>query len=124
MAARTITHDGVTLTIGEWAKRTNQTAASLRYRLNAGWSINDALFQPPSPYRTGRPSIAGERIEQVRKLQLEREFSKLLFAVDNALRTFRTKLDTLLPAGQTGGWVDLPEKSPSDRTIPAAQDSV
>jgi hypothetical protein len=46
MSARTVTHDGLTLTISEWAKRTNQTPFTLRYRLDAGWPIEQALHQP------------------------------------------------------------------------------
>jgi hypothetical protein len=125
MPARTITHDGVTLTIKQWAQRTNQHTNNLRYRLDAGWPVKDALFQPA--HRSGRPSFAPERVEQAQQLRavkLRREFSKLVFELDNALRTFRAKLDALLPDQDTGGWVNQPENSPSDRTISTAQDGV
>lgn len=125
MAARTITHDGVTLTIAQWAKRTSQPSSVLRYRIDAGWPIEDALFQPPR--NSGRPSFAAGRMEQaarIRAVKIRREFSKLVFSVDNALRTFREKMDELLPTEDTRGVVNQPKEIAPDRALPTAQDSV
>ena len=116
---RTITHDGITLTISEWAERNNILAHTLRSRLDAGWPIERALFQPR---QGGRPNF--DQVSQIRHAKLKREFSKLVFAVDQALRTFKDKLDTLIPDEDTGGWVDQPQEMPDDRTYPATQDSL
>lgn len=40
---RLLTHDGMTLTLSEWAERTGIHRASLDTRLKLGWSINDAF---------------------------------------------------------------------------------
>jgi hypothetical protein len=126
MPVRTLTHNGITLTIAQWAKRNNLGAQTLRHRLDAGWPIEQALFRQPhnggdiAGFKPGR----AEQSLQVRTVKLRREFTKLVFELDNALRTFRQKLDALLPDERTGGRSDLPEDSPSDRTIPTAQDSL
>jgi hypothetical protein len=119
MPKHTITHNGLTLSITEWAKRTNQSVPTLRYRLNAGWPTERALFEP---IQLGRPRM-GQR-NSVRAIQFEREFSKLVLAVDNALRTFRDKLNSLLPDDDTPGVVENISIEPSDRCHPSTQDSV
>lgn len=43
---RRITHNGETLSIPEWAERLGITRESLRDRLDAGWSVSDALTTP------------------------------------------------------------------------------
>ena len=128
MAARTITHNGVTLTITEWAKRTDQMPRTLRWRLNAGWPIEQALHLPLDPRgreRTDRQeqTMRLDRELRTKAVQINREFGKLVFAVDSALRSFREKLNSLLPDEQTPGVVKQPAESPPNRTIPSAQDS-
>jgi hypothetical protein len=128
MPARTITHDGITLTIAEWAERTNQMPRTLRWRLNAGWPIEQALQLPLQPAGSNRQEHVElrDRIDRrvnAKALQIRNEFSKLVFALDNALRTFRESLDTLLPDEDTGGWVNQPAESPPNRTIPSVEDS-
>lgn len=109
--ARTITHNGITLTIKEWAKRTNQLPGTLRWRLSAGWPIAQALHASPYP-------ASGDRNWTDRRLkseahQIKQEFGKLVFSVDEALRTFRNKLGTLLSEEQTGGAGQSAGRKPS-----------
>lgn len=118
MPARTITHNGLTMTIPEWAKHTNQQVGSLRYRLNSGWPIEAALFRRT---QMGRPRASEENVFVA--IKLEREFGRLVLTVDNALRTFRNKLHTLLPDADTPGVVENIVSEPNDRCHPSIQDS-
>lgn len=43
---RLLTHDGETLTASEWARRVGMHPLTLFARLNAGWSVEDALTVP------------------------------------------------------------------------------
>lgn len=43
---RRITYNGKNLTIGEWAKEVNLTWNIIAWRLDSGWSIEEALFTP------------------------------------------------------------------------------
>lgn len=43
----TLTYNGETLTLTQWAKRTGLDYGTLKWRLNRGWSIEDALYKPP-----------------------------------------------------------------------------
>ena len=43
---RFITYEGVTLTIGEWARRLDTSDGTIRYRLRQGWSLEKALTTP------------------------------------------------------------------------------
>jgi uncharacterized protein (DUF433 family) len=42
-----VTHQGETLTVSEWARRSGIEVDTLLVRLNAGWSVEDALTRPP-----------------------------------------------------------------------------
>lgn len=57
MAARTITHAGETLTLKEWAAKTNITETAIRMRLNKGWTEGDAV-STPSGQRPAEPTSA------------------------------------------------------------------
>lgn len=123
-AARTITHDEMTLTIAQWSKRTGISRQTILNRIDAGWPIEQALSRPV--HKCGRPTLAAQRLDRVlqtRAIQIQREFSKLVFDMDKALRTFSEKLHTLLPNEDTPGVGQQPADDRPDRTIPTAQDS-
>lgn len=44
--SQTITHDGETLTVQEWSRRTGIKAPALYWRLHAGWSAERTLTTP------------------------------------------------------------------------------
>jgi len=48
---QTITIDGVTRTVGEWATLQGMNATLINYRLKQGKSAHDAVFLPVKPYR-------------------------------------------------------------------------
>jgi hypothetical protein len=56
--ARRITHNGITLTIAEWAQLLGIHPESLRSRLSRSWPLRDALTLPPSPGRRKDGGIA------------------------------------------------------------------
>lgn len=43
---RLLTHNGVTLSVSAWARRLGIGKGALFYRLNSGWSVEDALTVP------------------------------------------------------------------------------
>lgn len=45
----TLTYDGVTLSVPDWADRQGLTRSALYYRLDQGWSVEDALTTPATP---------------------------------------------------------------------------
>jgi hypothetical protein len=44
--SRKMTHDGITLTLSQWAKKVGITPCSLANRLDAGWTDSEALTTP------------------------------------------------------------------------------
>jgi len=44
--AQTITWDGRTMTIKEWAEETGLSWRTIYYRLSSGWEVEDILFWP------------------------------------------------------------------------------
>jgi hypothetical protein len=43
----TYERNGETLTVGEWAERAGLRADVVRYRLSAGWTLDEAMQTPP-----------------------------------------------------------------------------
>jgi hypothetical protein len=119
---RTLTYDGRTLTIAQWAKRTNQTAATLRWRLDNGWPIEQALHNPLRGYKPINQAEEQAREANLRAAKMEREFMKLVTEIDNALCAFNTKLGWLL--GDTPGVGQNISKNANDRCPRVAQESV
>lgn len=68
-----ITHDGVTLPLVEWAKRTGQSDTCLRARIKLGWPIADALYRPRT--RRGKPAFSDREKRQAEHLNIA--FNKL-----------------------------------------------
>jgi hypothetical protein len=129
MPVRTLTHDGVTLTIGEWAARTKQSPQSLRHRLNSGWPVADALSIPPGKRGTTPYSEVAdaERQRCERKLkqnakQIRREFNRLVSDMNRALNAFNTRLTWILNEDDTPGVVSDHSKSASDRMPRVAEE--
>lgn len=65
---RLITHEGQSLSVSEWSKRTGIPYATLLNRLNTGWPTDEALTEPvgkpPSPLKhpkMSRRCIAPDR---------------------------------------------------------------
>jgi hypothetical protein len=80
-----LTHDGVTLPLIEWAKRTGQSDTCLRARIRLGWPIADALYRP----RNSRGQLSVREKRQAERLNVA--FNKLVHEVDYALRTFQRR---------------------------------
>ncbi|WP_316214073.1 hypothetical protein [Bradyrhizobium sp. SZCCHNR2032] len=129
MAARTITHEGVTLTIDQWAARTQQSPQLLRYRLKAGWPVADALTQPRGARGVPayRDVVLAERHRQDRiraaaARTLHRDFEKLVRDMDRALNAFKYRLAAFADT-DPGVSNDFAE-TVADRAPPVAQDRV
>ncbi len=45
-----ITHDGKTLSISAWSRETGISINNLRYRINHGWPVAEALSRRPDPH--------------------------------------------------------------------------
>ena len=43
---RRITHNGESLTVAEWARRTGVLPATIEYRVRRGWPTEKALYAP------------------------------------------------------------------------------
>lgn len=56
---RSVTFDGRTQTIAQWAREAGISRALLRYRLNAGWSLQDALNTKPQRRTDNAENHAG-----------------------------------------------------------------
>lgn len=115
----TLTHNGVTLPLIEWAKRTGQSATCLRARIKLGWPIADALYRP----RTGRGQPAFSDREKRQAEHMNAAFNKLVQEVDYALRTFQRHMKATLkePLLDRGMVANFSENLP-DRTHPSTQD--
>jgi hypothetical protein len=120
---RTITLNGETLTIPQWAKRLNMGAHAIRYRLNTGWSVEEALTTPHTGL--GRPVYAERiRIHHRRKSTAELfacEFSRLVRDIDTSLRVFRNRLVAI--SGQDPGVAENISEEPFDRATPSTQET-
>jgi hypothetical protein len=123
-----LTHEGETLSITQWARRTGMSRQVIHYRLRNGWSIHDTLTQPMHP--KGRPLNAdalrsqedarrAHEDAQLRLRSVHRSFRRLLSDVDRALRTFNHDLSMLIDRGV----VDDFSNDPKDRGHPSAQET-
>mgnify|MGYP000084715374 CR=1 FL=1 len=107
-----ITHAGETMNVSQWAKRIGISAPALGYRLNTGWPLEQAL----SPSCRGRDRSTGDHGAMIQRKRVLREFNVLVRSVDQALTTFRAKLDQLFPIDDdTPGAVAQPAESAKDR---------
>ena len=61
MNSDTITYDGRTLTIKEWAALTDIPAEAIRWRNNAGWPPSRTLTQRPRKYKQKKTPACGAR---------------------------------------------------------------
>jgi hypothetical protein len=111
MPARKLTHDGLTLTVRQWANLTGLTTRIIDYRLSRGWTTEQALTTPrwkrlavPVPHRA----------------HLETEFHKLICSIDGALRVYRKRVGSLVFEELDRGVGQTFAKSRRDRSIPAA----
>lgn len=52
---RLLTHDGLTLTLTDWAKRLGLSKQAISARLRAGWPVDRALAQPKTPGKGPKP---------------------------------------------------------------------
>ena len=55
-----LTHNGITQSIGKWAKNRGISPSTLRYRLETGWTVRDALETPPDPDKSRKARSAYE----------------------------------------------------------------
>jgi hypothetical protein len=125
-----ITLNDETLTVPQWAQRLNISVPALRYRLKAGWPLQDAL----TPAKRGRGSSAfadgaemqrrrSERQQRAQAAFLQREFTKLVDEIDRALRAFQHRL-SVLDAEHDRGVGQNAYENANDRATPVAQDGV
>lgn len=48
-------HDGLSLTLSEWSRRTGITHGSIQGRINAGWTLSEALTVPTRKHSARKP---------------------------------------------------------------------
>ena len=107
-AARTLTHDGLTLTINQWAEQTGLTPSAIYWRLSQGWTVEQTLTI--------------ERWKHRRMPSLETEFFKLVCSIDGALQVFRKRIGSYEFEEADRGVVEAFSKSRRDRCPRVAQD--
>jgi hypothetical protein len=56
---RTLTHNGESLSLAEWSRRTNIPREAIEGRLYRGWSVKDALTKEPT--KLYKPKKFGSR---------------------------------------------------------------
>jgi hypothetical protein len=75
-----LTHDGLSLTPGEWAARTGLRRQAITLRLRAGWTVEETLTipaggrrpRPPRPPRSPRWQLQHDRDERIYAALAER----------------------------------------------------
>lgn len=60
-----LTHDGLSLTVREWAERTGIKEMTLGHRISAGWPVHKALTKPVSQGK----SLGGKNAQKARRIQ-------------------------------------------------------
>lgn len=51
-----LSHGGKSMTVNQWAAELKMTAGGILYRLNNGWSVDDALSSPRAPGVSMKPN--------------------------------------------------------------------
>lgn len=132
MSPHNLTYDGQTLSVADWAKRHKLNPQLIRYRLNAGWPVADALQKPAG--KRGRSAHSDainaerQRSARARKAQgkrIQREFNKLVVDLNRALNVFNYRLGVIILADDdTPGVGRGQTKSAKDRCSRVAQECV
>jgi len=130
--ARTITFNGETLTAKQWGARLGLTRQAVWARLNAGWSLEQALTIPNGD--DGRDklvkaaqveAVRNQRLRQADAKLLNREFEKLVREIDRALNAFNQVLRHFeVSTEATPGRVRFPEGDACDQLDPSARDRI
>jgi hypothetical protein len=117
MAIRTLTFNGQTLTIRQWATRIGLSSQVLRYRLDAGWPIAEVL----NPAKQSPGSKTHSSFED-KAARVQRDFNELVHEMNRSLNTFQRRIQWLIEASNTPGVVGNFAESANDRSSPTAQD--
>jgi hypothetical protein len=117
MPIRTLTFNGETLTIRQWAARIGLSAQVVRYRLDAGWPMAEVL----SPMKQSPGSKSHVTFED-KAARVQRDFNELVHEMNCALRTFQRRIQWLTEASITPGVGGNFAENANDRLIPTAQD--
>lgn len=117
MAVRTLTFNGQTLTISQWAARIGLSAQVIRYRLNASWPLADVL-NPAKQSPGCKPHIGFE----AKAARVQRDFNELVHEMNRALSTFQHRIRWLTEVNDTPGVVGKFAEGSPDRLSPIAQD--
>ncbi|MGY4332788.1 hypothetical protein ACVWWG_007205 [Bradyrhizobium sp. LB7.2] len=113
MPARTLTHDGLTLTIRQWANLTGQTTRIIYWRLSQGWTVEQTLTTPKWK-RVAKPVT--------RHAHIETEFHKLVCSIDGALRVYRKRVGSLVFGELDRGVAEKFARNARDRCSRVTQD--
>ena len=125
---RIISFNGETLNITQWAAKVGISAQAIRYRLDCGWPIEEAL--------TRRASVRGEvtykstipersRYQRVRAAEMQavrREFNALVANMNRALNAFHNRFAEIAADDDTPGVVSDQDKNANDRMPRVAED--
>lgn len=78
--ARTITYNGKTQTLADWAIDRRCSSQVLRNRLNSGWPIEEVLFGP---------------VRESKRNAFKARFQRLHQEINRTLRAFAAEIDEL-----------------------------
>jgi hypothetical protein len=120
---RTLSYNGETRTLREWAQRMGVSHQVLRYRLDAGWAVEEALSTPIQPRGLSESDFHARRTDDEARLRMSlvrAHFAQLVKDIDRALVAFERQLSTL--SGDRGVVANIEEK-PKDRATSPMQDS-
>jgi hypothetical protein len=118
MPIRTLTFNGETLTIRQWAARIGLSSHVVRYRLDAGWPIAEVL----SPMKQSPGSKSYVAFED-KAARVQRDFNELVHEMNRSLNTFQRRIRWLFEASDTPGVGGNFAENANDRLIPSEQDS-
>jgi|19_taG_2_1085344.scaffolds.fasta_scaffold02247_11 hypothetical protein len=79
--AKMIEHNGMSLSVREWAKWAGMPVSTLTSRISAGWSIEDALEKPTLPRGNGAKKVVSS--EDSGALMSGQDVVKFILACDS-----------------------------------------
>ena len=147
MTIRTLTYEGLTLSIREWTERTGLTEETIRARLRAGWTTERVLkptLDRRGRKRTPKPTLLGKELPAWNRYQhsvhtahrqltqsirlflrdIEQQMAELRHQVDADLAAQHERATRAVLASHAPGVVTDLAQRPNDRSPPVAQDGV
>ena len=74
------TFNGKTLSLRQWSKLLGTSVQTLKYRIKAGWPIEQALSIPPHGLKCKDRALKSEDVKRIRKLYRTKEYTYKMLA--------------------------------------------